>query len=231
VLREVYKLETGEMLELIREFGPLDWRAVDAQSLYWVARGLIAGGETINQFGNDKTNTARIIFFSLRNLFLRGRMVFEPNPENIVRSYLSLSRDLNFIEPMHQAFLKYGPLFDPETRDPTASVGAGETYRSGHINFLTDAVRLLYLAGREAEATHYYRYLRETYGTTPTGQVNTNFTKSLSDFVTDSFKESTEVPSIRDITVVIDGWLFQAFTELADGDVRSYVRLCELARA
>jgi len=226
VLLEVYDLDPSLMLDLIRDFGPLDWRAVDAHALYWVARGLIAGGETINRFGNDKTNTARIIFFSLRNLFLRGRITFEPNPDDINLSYLSLARDLNFVEPMHQAYVKYGPLFDPDSEEV---VGAGQTYRSGHINFLTEAIRSLYLSGRESEAARYYRYLRETYRLTPTGEPNPAFNKNLHDFVMGSFLESTQSPGLREIALLMGDWLFRAFDELADGDTTAYARLVRAA--
>jgi hypothetical protein len=229
VLLEVYKLDPAEMLDLIREFGPLDWRAVDSQALYWVTRGLIASGEKVSQYGHDKLNTARIVFFSLRNLFVRGHIVFEPDPDNIARSYLSLSADLNFIQPMHEAYVRYGPLFDA---DAGVAPGAGESFRSGHINFLTEAIRLLYLAGREADAAYYYNYLRTTYGKTPTGQPNAMFAKSLDDFVLDSFLEATETtPSLRDVMLLIDGWLLDAYNELADGDPTGYVRLVRAAAA
>lgn len=227
VLREVYKMEPRDMLELVREFGPMDWRTVDSQGLYWATRGLIAGGETISRYGNDKTNTARIIFFCLRNLFVRGRLVFEPNPDDVNRSYLSYGRDLNMIESMHQAFVRYGPLFDP---DDTTGAGAGETYRSGHINFLTEAIRLLYMSGRDADANHYFRYLRTVYALTPSGEPNPAVAKSLHDFVMDSFLDATEAAGLRDILLVLDAWFTSAYNELADGDVTSYIRLMNTAR-
>jgi len=227
VLREVYKLDPTLMIELVENFGAMDWRTVDSQALYWVARGLIAGGETVNRFGHDKTNTARILFFCLRNLFLRGHVVFEPNPEAIHQSYLNLTRDLNFIAAMNRAYLEYGPLFDPDTG---GTGGAGGTYRGGHVNFLTEAIRLLYLAGREDEAAYYYQVLRETYPLTVAGQPNPAFDKSLRDFVLDSFRESLLAPSSRDILIVIEGFLLRAFEELAAGNLTSYTRYTQVAR-
>ena len=229
VLLDVYKLDPADMLDLIREFGPLDWRAVDSQGLYWNVRGLIAGGEKVSQYGHDKLNTARDLFFCLHNLFVRGHVVFEPDPENVARSYISFSADLNFIEAMHRAYVKYGPLFDA---DAGTERGAGESFRSGHINLLTEGIRLLYLAGREADAAYYYNYLRTTYGLTPSGQPNAMFAKSLDDFVMDSFLEATETtPSMRDAMLLIDGWLFNAYDRLADGDTTAYVRLVRAAAA
>jgi hypothetical protein len=227
VLTEVYKLDPGHMAYLIDNFGPMDWRAVDAQGLYWASQGLVQGGGTLNDFRNDKTNTARIIYFCLRCLLLRGRVVFEPFPDRIYLSYLNLQPDLNFIEPMHQAYVKYGRLFDP---DPGQDRGAGETYRTGHINFLTEAVRLLYLSGREAEAAHYYRYLQDTYSVSPAGDRNPAFAKSLHDYVMDTFLESVQVASQRDATLVINGLLSRAYDELGTGNVTSYVSLIGKAR-
>jgi hypothetical protein len=228
VVEQVYKLDLEHMLEVVRDFGPVDWRSCDAHSLYWVTRGLIAAREgPASGVSGDKMNTARIIFFSLRNLFLKNHIVFEPNPAAIQLSYLNLSRDLNFIGPLSEAYLKYGPLFDPTNEE---GHGAGSTFRSGHINFITEAIRLLYLSGREAEADHYYRYLRETYPITPDGVPNPAFTKPLHDFVMDSFLESIEVPGVREIKIVIDGWLFNAYTQLASGDTTSYVRLVRAAQ-
>lgn len=230
VLLEVYKNDPAYMLELIETFGPLDWRSVDAQALYWVSRGLIAGGETISQFSNDKTNTARIIFFCLRNLFVRGRIVFEPNPDKIQLSYLNLSRDMDFIEPMHQAYVKYGPLFDLGSTAGKPVIGAGSTFRSGHVNFLTEAIRLLYLSGREADAAHYYAYLRDTYSVNAQGQLTNVFDKSLHDFVIQNFVESMSAAGPREIALALGGWLYNAYNELAAGNVAAYVRLVNVAR-
>src|ERR1041384_8106503 len=112
-------MDTSHMIDLVRTFGPMDWRTPDSQSLYWVTLGLIKGGETVTSFQADKVNTARIIFFSLRNLRDRNKMVSEPDPDKPYQSYLSPSPDLNFIEPLHQAYLKYGALISP------ASTGQG----------------------------------------------------------------------------------------------------------
>jgi len=222
VLKEVYKLETEYMLELITEFGPMDWRSVDSQSLYWTTKGLIAGGETLNDFRNDKTNTARIIFFSLRNLFLFNRMTFEPLPGQIHRSYLNRGIDPAFIEPLHQTYIKYGRLFDP---NPRGVDGAGRTYRAGHMNFLGEIIRRLYLSGYEAEAAYYYSYLQESYPTNEAGQPNPAVAKTLHDYVMDGYLDTAEVPGAREISLIIDALLSNAYAQLARNDISRYARL------
>ena len=212
VLLEVYKLDPGKMAELTALFGPMDWRVVDAHSLYWVNEGLLAGQETISKFGNDKINTARLIFFSLRNLAQRNRLVFEPDWTNSNYSYINFNPDLNFIESMHQAYLAYGRLLDPNPRE----TGVGDTFRAGHQNFLADAVRLLYFAGREREARRYFQYLRDNYGVSDDGSINEYYARPFKEFVLHTFLESEL--GYTETRNAIDGLLMQSFVELANGN-------------
>ncbi len=216
VLREVYKMDSQRMFELMARFGPIDWRGVDAHSLYWVNEGLIAGNETITSFSNDKVNTARLIFFSLRNLFYRNRLIFEPHTRDITQAYFSYNPDINFIEPMHQAYLAYGREYDPR---PTET-GAGETFRAGHINFLSEAIRLLWFAGREKEAQHYYEYLATNYDRNSDGSPNLSFRKPLRDYVIDGLRET--LGGWKDVRAAIYGSLMAAFTHLASGNLSLY---------
>lgn len=225
VLRDVYKMRTERMLEVIDNFGPVDWRSVDAAALYWVVEGLVAGGETPSNFQNDKTNTARIMFFCLRNLFLRNRITFEPYPPAIDNSYLNFGRDLNFIEPLHQAYVRYGRLFDPRPEQ----VGAGDTYRIGHQNLLTEAIRLLYMSGREAEAAHYYRYLQTEYRLNEAGEPNPALAKTLHNYVLDQFREIMQAAGQREARLALDGLLYAAFEELAVGNATEYVQYVDRA--
>ncbi len=230
VLHEVYALDADHMAAVVDNFGPMDWRSVDAHALYWVTRGLIAAGETMDDFRNDKANTARIMFFCLRNLFLRNRMVFEPYPPAIHRSYLNLSLDTNFVEPMHQAYIKYGNLFDPRATKEDDS-RAGDTYRTGHINYLTEAIRLLYLGGQEAEADHYYAYLQRHYPNGEDGQPNPRLAKTLHDFVMDDFFESTaKNAGLRETRAAVEQLLSRGFSLLANGDVNGFTSSLQRAR-
>jgi hypothetical protein len=224
VLTEVYKLQPVVMGELIRTFGPMDWRLVEPHSLYWVQRALVEGEETISSFKNDKTNTARLIFFSLRNLYLRNRLTFEPFYGDISLSYMNFAPDLHFIEAMHQAYLTYGPMIDPTPQEK----GAGGTFRTGHINFLSEAIRLLYFYGRQGDALRYFRYLQENYGRQPDGTMNPAYAKTLRDFVFDSFYESEL--NERDTRNLISGLVLSGFDELSQGNFAEYTKLLNQAR-
>lgn len=215
VLREVYKLKAERMAELTRAFGPIDFRVVDAHSLYWVQEGLIAGNETISRFGNDKVNTARLIFFSLRNLHLRNRITFEPYTDDVTYAYFNMDTDLNFIKPMHDAFTTYGPMLEPSDEKG----GAGETYKTGHVNFLIEAIRTLYFAGRQREAQFYYDYLRENYGLNSDGTPNQNYRMTLHDHVMTMFTEAIDV---KEAGQAINGLFATAFSALSQGNMGQY---------
>ncbi|MCH7870310.1 MAG: hypothetical protein IID33_01290 [Planctomycetes bacterium] len=224
VLNEVYKLDTAHMVEVMKYFGPMDWRVVDAHSLYWVTQSIIKGGETMQKFGNDKINTLRLLFFSLRNLRLRNKLIFEPYPKAISFSYFNPTLDMNFIEPMQQAFIEYGPaLFGG--RDIGA--GAGDTFRAGHINFLTESIRLLYLANRKREAAKYYRYLRETYSVSQTGKFNAAFSIPLDEFVERSFTEGLD--GGRETQGAVNAWLANGYAALANSNFVQYQNLRAMA--
>ncbi|MBL8879228.1 MAG: hypothetical protein JNG88_08920, partial [Phycisphaerales bacterium] len=223
VLSETYKLDPKHMLTVITTFGPCDWRTVEAHSLYWVTFGIIKGKETLSSFTNDKTNTLRLLFFSLIGLTRGNHLMFEPYPDAIQRSYYNATPDPNFIEPMHQAYVTYGPMVDPDPgRDP-----AGETFRAGHVSFLIEAVRILYLSDREQEAQHYFNYLRDYYGTNSAGMMNPELDKTLRDFVFDTFTSvaDTNKESRKAISSVIEA----AMGELADNSMARYNNLTRFA--
>jgi len=216
VLLQVYKLDPAKMAELVSIFGPIDWRVVDAHSLYWVNEGLIAGKETISKFGNDKVNTARLIFFSLRNLLQRNRLVFEPMGRDVNSAYINFNPDLNFIESMHQAYLTHGRTLDPQ---PTEK-GVGGIYKTGHANFLNEAIRMLYFAGRVREAAEYYDYLRENYGMQADGKPNPAYALPLRDFVVNALAEN--IDGWRDIRGAIYGSFLNAFENLKNGNLPQF---------
>ncbi|NLG44606.1 MAG: hypothetical protein GX547_15290 [Phycisphaerae bacterium] len=218
VLTQVYRMDPAHMAYVIENFGPVDWRSVDFQTLYWVSLGLIRGGESPTSFQTDRVNTARLLFFALRNLFNNNKIVFEPNPEEPFRSYMNTSIDVDFVPSMHRAYITYGPMLDP---DPGNITGAGSIFRTGHINFLTEAVRALYFADRENEAEHYYAYLRTHYGYTEAdGQLDERYTLPLRDFVLKSLYGSIE--TLRQTEIVIRSMLENAYNKLAEGDGVAY---------
>lgn len=213
VLREVYKNEPEHMVSLVRQFGPIDWRLVDSQSLYWATKALVMSEGTVSDFHNDKTNTVRIVLFSLQNMARRNKLFFEPLPGNPHYSYLNMMPDPSFIESMNAAYLRYAPRFDPQRR---GGPGVGDLFSSGHVNFLIEGIRTLYFAGRTEAAQRYYDYLRAVYGYNAQGVFNERYTKPLRDFVVDTYYESIGIQA--DAARTVAGLIQQSLAALTAGE-------------
>ena len=136
-----------------------------------------------------------------------------------------MSIDIDFVESMHRAFMTYGPMIDP---DPGDASGAGSIFRTGHVNFLTEAVRALYFSDRLADAERYYEYLRTHYGRTEyEGLLDENYTLPLRDFVLKSMYGTIE--TMRESENVIRSLLWQAYDRLASGEGVAYNQLVSKA--
>lgn len=221
VLTEVYKLEPAHMATVVAMFGPMDWRSVDAHSLYWVSKAIMVSGETISQFSNDKTNTTRLIFFSLRNLYLRNNIIFDPFLPNPALSYIDFTPDLRFIESMNRAYLRYGKLLSPDMSGHVDS--AGETFRAGHINFLSESIRILWLYDRLDEANKYYEQLRRTYQRNQMGDFNPAFNMTMEEYAAANYMESLEGP--RETMTAIHALFQMGFAAITERKYRRYNKL------
>ena len=221
VLSEAYKLDPELMLVHRRELRPR--RLADGrcpEPLLGRRRATAHGGESVASFQTDKVNTARILFFSLRNLFhMQQADVRAESGRHLQAPIIDFAPDLNFIEPMHRAYVTYGPML--RSRPRRRHGGSGQIFRGGHINFLTEAIRMLYFSDRITEADHYYDYLRTHYGRrTYTGDLETRYTLPLRDFVLTTMYGS--ITNARETRGVIRSLLYQAYGELADENVTAY---------
>ena len=225
VLREVYKNDPAHMADLVRQFGPIDWRLVDSQSLYWATKALILSEGTVSDFSNDKTNTVRIVLFSLQNMARRNKLFFEPLPGDPHYSYLNMMPDPSFIESMNAAYLRYAARFDPQRR---GGPGVGDLFSSGHVNFLIEGIRTLYFAGRTEAAQRYYDYLRAVYGYNAQGVFNERYTKPLRDFVVDTYYESIGIQA--DAARTVAGLIQQSLAALTTGELEQSTAYLRQAR-
>jgi tetratricopeptide (TPR) repeat protein len=225
VLTEAYNMDPAHMHALVRQFGAMDWRLAETQGIYWVTKAVILAEGTAGSFENDKTNTFRILLFSLQSLARRNKVFFDPVAGNVNESYLNMLPDPSFITSMHHAYLRYAPRFD--WRDPDAG-GAGDLFRSGHINFLEEGIRTLYFANRIAEANELYAYLQTEYGRHPHGAVKERYTYPLREFVELGINENITLQ--REMVRYIRGLLMQALMALSGNEIQLANSLVTVAR-
>jgi hypothetical protein len=191
VLNADLRLDPQYLLDLMEQFGPLDWRSVYSNSLYWAALGSRECGGTVGLDENAEMNTHRFIQFGVKDSLERGRIVLNPDFDDPFQSYIQMLPDSRFGDVLHEAFLDLGARDRPRNEDPAKYFKegpAGRLYKSGHVNFLHTLVRQLFIEGRIQKAEHYYAYLRDNYKE-PDGRTKEMYLTSLEEFALKDYWE------------------------------------------
>ncbi|MBU0717090.1 MAG: hypothetical protein KJ749_02485, partial [Planctomycetes bacterium] len=184
VLRETYKFDLDWMMQLMEQYGPIDWRNTFANGLYWATYGHEKSrGRAGADFG-DAVNTARLVLFALQSLIDRGRMVLFPDFDDPFESYIDLAPDTRFIPYLYDAYLRYSKeLFGD---DPGYVEGMpAKNYRTGFVTAMHNWIQYLYFEGGERNidlAKNYFAWLREN-NLHPDGTVQSRYLTTVDEFV------------------------------------------------
>jgi hypothetical protein len=239
ILWNVYRMDPAFMLDLMKEYGPLDWRLPQPHGLYWVLLGRKVCKEQ-NLADSDVLNTQRNAFNCLKELTWRGRLtMIDARPRRDSRDTIALEpvrvesqmqlpnvrlyqlADLRYVEPLHQAYLKN---IAQQVKDSKTRFEANQ-FRDGHINYLAGAIKGLYASHRYAEAQKYYDYIRQNYK--PNGP-NWQF-RDVGDFYI--YELRTDNEPIRDLAESLVALsIMTGYVALAVGDRETFVQSIELAR-
>jgi hypothetical protein len=179
VLWNVFKMDPRRMLALMKEYdAPLDWRLPEPHGLYWLKLGLdMTEDKKLRDV--DTLNTQRNALNCLKVLTWRGRMtIVDERPRESSDDALSLEpvraesdmqlpqiriqqlADIRYIRATHQEFMRgiRAMIGDREDRFQTNKLA------TGHINYLSAAVKTLYAAYRRKEAQQLLDWIRQKYG-------------------------------------------------------------------
>ena len=197
LLRNKYKMDPAQMKAVDARYGPLDWRLPETQAIYWAYVGL----------ANCKTELMtlrRVVYQSMQTAFQRGRLTV-----NKYGNLYDLEPNLDMIPNANWSYE------DMMQQDPEEK----EQIKTGHRNFLKDAVYFLYSYNRLEEANRWYKYLAEKYPDKPLlmrpdslpGQI------SMSDYALDRIQEDAGETSAVRVRALMDGLIGQAYINLALG--------------
>lgn len=230
VLIDDYNMEPVRMAQVVRKFGPVDWRVPAAHALYWSARGTDVGRMEVN-FDNsaslDFVNAYRIVLQSVQDLWRFGDMYF---------NYLDVDQGqvgVYFVAPNPYFIPTYGDMLEEAVDASGMFESAGRSYRplaAGYENFLRDAIRYFYRRGDLVAAEYWFMRLRTW------GEHNFNdpfrlaeLTLSLPDFVARQLHESYGSPQVA--VSEVRGALQGAYMEgLLDGDTDIFEGMFNYAR-
>ncbi len=219
VLIDTYHMEPAAMVEVMEQFGPLDWRHPAAHGAYWDHLGVRAFNQRRNTEGIDVVNIYRARVHSIQFLAHWGKVSFDPR----VPGPPDLQADTRFIDK-YEAALAEVRTFLEETKGTTGSLSS---FESGHENFLIKFITHAYLGGHADEAQRLYAHLRKTYGLKKHNQQR--FKLTLHELVVQEYKDIWD--NMAAARQFIQDILFRAIHEgLANNQPELYERGVEAAR-
>ena len=181
VLWNVYRMDPAFMVEMMEAFGPLDWRLPQSHCIYWVKLGQRRAKDA-RQSDYRTLNAERHVLVCLKELCWRGRLtMIDLRGRSSDRDTLSLEpvrAESDMRLPQIEMFQWPDPRYIEPTQKEYLEAIARRTggnpkrfksnsYRDGHVNFLADAVKMLYAGYRRTEAQRKLDWIRENYQ--PTG--------------------------------------------------------------
>ena len=152
LLRDRYKLDSGKIYAINREYGDLDWRTPEAQAIYWARESIAV---SLKNGGERNINTDRIVNNALYQSFLAGK---------VIRTDPNLNKIRNIMFFTHPNLSLVGAVYKVYTNSQTFHDGLGEptsSFRTARLNFLKEAIYILSAFGAYREAEKYYRMLSD----------------------------------------------------------------------
>lgn len=237
VLRERLRLDPARMLRLDATYGPLDWRGVDAVTVYWASVGL-EGAERRRRH-RDAYAARRTIHAALKNAVRRGRVerlegaVFlAPLPAMVPKVDALLRAGIDEAERVVAALEPAGRrgALSPEDEE---RIDAAATFlrnqRSAREGFLGEAIVILAENGLEDEARRLHARAGRDFPGTEFERLG--YDEFILGVLARRFVDAGIYDSQQGMTQLLEGTWVSAYTQLALGEDARYRGLEALARA
>jgi len=164
VLWNAYRMDPAWMLHVMETYNvPLDWRLAPSHALYWVTLGQKRCNQIIG--AGDSLNIERTLLYSLRDMSRFGRLLYRENRDDPTKPYIQRYPDWRYIEPTHLAHIEMGKIvLGLEKKGVlTGTELSSSKFRTGHVNYMSEAIEMLYRAGRRAKAQEYFDWIKDRY--------------------------------------------------------------------
>lgn len=206
LLRERMKLEPSKILELDKKYGKMDWRVPESQAIYWATIGIEKTA------GKRDLRCARLITQSLQAAFRGGRMLTMDDKK---LSYVQIVPNLALADAAYNTYMETQMAYDKESGD-------NSSFRSARINYLKDAIPLIYTHGNITKAEEFFRKLIKEDG--PQKQ------RTLDEFVMAEFAEDVRDADVKKVSAIISELIFRSIISLIYNDYDAAVANERLAR-
>ncbi len=202
-LVDVYKLDPRLIFSINKKYGDLDWRLPESQAIYWATKGLEMTPS------HKDINCERMITQALKDAFMGGRLLMVDD-----KDYATVITvpNLNVVDVVRETYLK-------AYEDNKSS-----SFRSALLNFMKDAVVVLYNFGNYSKAQKYYDILRKDEPGKP------EYRAPLDLFVLKEWAEDVRDATPKQANDIISGLLYRCCNFLAFGDIDAALSHEKLAR-
>jgi len=195
-LREKYKMDPQVMQEVDKLYGPLEWRLPDAHAIYWAELGRRKAKS------KDQETLRRSIYQTMQQAFIRGGLTENKMETNT----FILGPNLEMVANCNKAY-ETMMAEDASMRDHI---------KTGHRNFLLQAVYLLYVDSRKVEAVKWFKYLKEKYPDYFKQKYpGVGLGLTLDDYAIQQVTEEVGDTDVNKSTAVIKGYLRSSFIRYA----------------
>lgn len=202
-LVEVYKINPEVVLEINEKYGALDWRLPESYAIYWATMGL-----KMTPSGQD-ISCERMISQSLKDAFMGGRllMIDAKNYESVLTV-----PNLKVTDAAIRVFR------DAYERNKSSS------FRSAMLNFMKDAIVVLYNFGNYSKARELYEELRKE----EPGKAE--YRPGLDVFVMKEWLEDVRDANPKQANDIVSGLIFRSVNYLVYGDLDAAISYERQAR-
>lgn len=204
LLREKMKLDPAKMAQIDRKYGKMDWRVPESQAIYWATLG-------VEKAHGKNLPCARLITQAMQAAFRGGKLLSVDAGNG---QYIQVVPNLELADAAYEAYLSTEKEFEKD--------GSGQTFFSARINYLKDAIPLIYINGNISKAEDFLKKLQKEDGT----QKN----KTLDEFVMVEFAEDVRDASVKKASAIISGLIRRSILNLIYGDHSAALANERLAR-
>lgn len=201
-LYDKYKLKASVINEINKDYGDLDWRLPESQAIYWATMGLRMTPS------HKDISCERMITQALFAAFKSGQVVMidTKNYDTIV-----CMPNLKVVDAVlrvyHEAYLN---------NDKQSS------FRSAKLNFMKDAIVLLYSYGDFSKAKEYYNKLRK--------EEPGKYRRGFMPFLRKEWSEDIRDAAVKQATSIIGGLVLSSLAYMVRGDMEKAVEHENLAK-
>lgn len=207
LLKKRLKLDPVLIVELNNTYGEMDWRVPESQAIYWATKGIRCAP------GSRDISLDRLITQSLYESFRSGRllMIDDKNYESLI-----VVPNLALADAACKAYMDAQQFHDSDR-------GKYSSFHSARMNFIKEAIVILYNYGNFSKAEEYYKELIKSDGPQKKS-------RNLEEFVLGEFTENVHNANVRQASEIISGLIFRSVNFMIYNDHDAAVANERIAR-